>query len=248
MSWFDEEEKPPGPLYDVRLLWLAIGLVAVLAIGANFELWQQSRGLDAADDRIRSASRLLPHRARGAPSSASAADDPPAPITGCLQRWLQQGRPLLAAEDTMQQWRLHIEAMNRFVAGEITLEQASAFWNETRIGAIRRVERFQVDYARYREAAASCVRPDDQQLKSTPAAGRLERCADATRVSDRVLEVAEPAVETWEHHIHDMELLRSGEISPAQAARRWNSSWRAGNSQLDDYEDAAQRARSMRCP
>jgi hypothetical protein len=164
--------------------------VAALAIIANVELWQRSREPVTADDQIRPAAQGAISPSNPAPSSPPQAEDTPPAITGCLQRWQQQGRPLLAADDTMKQWRLRIVAMNRLIAGEITLEQAADFWNQTRIGAMRRVERFQVEYAGYRDDAASCEGPDAEPEGSSSASDRHRRCAQAIRASDRVLEVA----------------------------------------------------------
>lgn len=158
-------------------------------------------------------------------------------VATCGRRWQQQDRPRDAARTSLSQWRLHIVAMNQLMDGEITLAQASAFWDRTRRGAIRKVERFQHEYARYRRVAAPCVAPGRSE-----AAEGLERCVRSLAAGDRELAVAAGAITAWHHHVQDMEMLRSGRITPAQATRRWLAAWRAGNRQLNAYEHAARAA------
>jgi DNA-binding transcriptional LysR family regulator len=69
----------------------------------------------------------------------------------------------------------------------------------------------------------------------------------ATDAGDRALAIAGRAIATWEHHVHDMMMLESGQLTPTQAGRRWLAKWRAGNRQLERYEDVAAQARQQRC-
>jgi hypothetical protein len=168
-------------------------------------------------------------------------------IDACQTRWQEQGRPLDAADDSLSQWRVHVVAMNKLVAGQITLSQATAFWNQTRLGAIHKVHRFDQSLALFKRSGTPCGRPVGKLVATLAAIDTLDRCVRATAAGDRVLDVAESAIMTWEHHIHDMEMLRSGQLSPTQATRMWVSNWHKGNRQIDRYADAEQRARSIHC-
>jgi hypothetical protein len=174
--------------------------------------------------------------------------DGQAAVEACEERWQAQGRPLHAAQQSMDQWRLHIDAMNQLVAGKITLAQASAFWEQTRVGALGNVKQFRDEDSLYDVAALPCARAGEAaQTGDAQIDSRLASCVDAVRSSDRVLRVARVAVGTWEHHVHDMERLRDGLITPAQATEMWLASWRVGNRELARYDKAQAQALQSHC-
>lgn len=265
MAYGNDGDRPWwAPLMDVRALWAAIAVIGVLSLMANVGAWFE-------DDEGASGDRTQPLNASPSPTGytdggagesaapgtgqqptagqadGSSASNRQATLDGCEGRWTAQGRPLLAAQASMEQWRLHITAMNRLVAGEITIAQAADFWQQTRVGAINRVQRFHTDYARYTRDAPACPSSGLTAADSSPTSGSLERCVAAARAGDRILTLADTAVTTWEHHVHDMEMLRKGEITPAQAADKWRTSWRAGNRQLKKFQDALHRGGTLRC-
>ena len=264
MSYSDDEKKPWWwPLTDVRALWVAIGVVAILALTANAAFWLTDGDGDTTQVGGTPVSQKAtdgnqePNAGTGTHShetpmpaddalDASGGGTSVTSIASCETRWQAQGRPLLAAQKSLQQWRLHVGAMNRLVAGQISLAQATAFWNQTRLGAIRNVERFKESYGYYEAGAEQCMEPG--QSTSSDDDVTLRKCVRAARVGDRVLGIAELAITTWEHHVHDMEMLRTGQITPAQATAMWQASWRAGNRQLTRYEHAVGRALRMQCP
>jgi hypothetical protein len=53
-----------------------------------------------------------------------------------------------------------------------------------------------------------------------------------------ILAQARTGISMWEHHIHMMEMFRSGEITPSQAAAAWLKIWKAGDRQLKSYRAA----------
>ena len=57
----------------------------------------------------------------------------------------------------MRQWEVHIGAMNQLIDGEITLQQATRFWNETRRAAAGRPRECTAAAHRdYKQRAARC--------------------------------------------------------------------------------------------
>jgi hypothetical protein len=58
------------------------------------------------------------------------------------------------------------------------------------------------------------------------------------------LNTARAAIETWNHHVGDMERLRAGTLSPAKATQMWSSMWRRGYAEIQDYRAAARAARA----
>lgn len=265
MGYGNDGDQPWwAPLTDVRALWAAIAVIGVLSLMANVDAWfgdDEGASGDRPQALNASPTPTAPTGGRAGESAAPGTGQQPTPghtddrsasnaqasLDRCEARWTAQGRPLLAAQASMEQWRLHITAMNRLVAGEITIAQAAGFWRQTRVGAINRVERFHTDYARYGREAPAC--PSDGLASADPpsTSGSLERCVAASRAGDRILTLADTAVTTWEHHVHDMEMLRTGEITPAQAADKWRTSWRAGNRQLHKFQDALHRGGTLRC-
>ena len=162
-------------------------------------------------------------------------------IAACRTEWAAQTVPLRSARRALAQWRVHVEAMNRLVAGEITLELASAFWARTRVGAARRVERFEAAAGALAATSALCRRAATDT--GTAAEERtLGSCVVGNRARSQVLAAAETSVGTWRHHIHDMELFRTGRLSAEQATQMWEESWRSGLAELEAYDAAARRA------
>jgi hypothetical protein len=231
----------PDQFDDARALWLAIAFVLVLAVAANVGVW-----LTAGDDE-----GPVPPAQVATVRHNQVADRPgvtgPAPVAQCRRLWDAQGRPLQSAEESLGQWRLHITAMNRLVAGRITLDQATAYWNRTRVGAKARIDRFRDSYGRYQAMSADC-RPAPGGTADARSPAAVRRCAKAVRASDRALERADTAIGTWEHHVHDMEMLRAGKLSPDEATRMWLANWRKGQQQVRQYGIAARQALRLQCP
>lgn len=160
----------------------------------------------------------------------------PGPLERCRRQYDAQDAVLATARRSIRQWQVHVEAMNRLVAGTITLAQASRFWARTRVGSQRRVAAFtdaEKDYARH---AYDCPAPQAGQ------AAPLRGCAGAVALRDDVDLLARRAIDTWSMHIADMERLRRGQITPQQATRMWIRNWHRGQRQIDAYQAALRRA------
>jgi len=159
-------------------------------------------------------------------------------VQDCRFQWTAQVTPLRVAETSVSQWQLHVDAMNQLVAGEITLNQAVAFWNQTRVDAVEKIDAFGVAWSSYRKGDYACRQGQD------PA---LDRCQRSVHERETVLQLAFDAVDTWHHHVMDMRSLMSGEITPEDALARWKHFWRQGIGELNRYHDALRQTGTQKC-
>ncbi|WP_344148326.1 hypothetical protein [Nocardioides koreensis] len=153
-----------------------------------------------------------------------------------------QARPLRTAAASLDQWQTHVAAMNQLVAGEITLEEARAFWNRTRLGAQQRLSRYESATKSFHRTSTTC---SSRQVPE-PSAG-LESCVRVVKDRNRELAAADVALGTWRSHVADMEMFRKGLMTPEQATSMWLRNWRRGVAELKEYRAAARQARGQRC-
>ena len=140
--------------------------------------------------------------------------------------------PLRSAAPAMDQWEVHVGAMNKLVVGAISLQQANAFWNQTRVGAQRKMDRFYDATRQLWRQGVDCPSPD----RLGHASGALRSCAQRVTADLQALGAARTAMGTWNKHVKDMEMLRMGHLSPAAATQMWLASWRTGLEQLRTYQ------------
>jgi hypothetical protein len=167
----------------------------------------------------------------------------------CRLANLRQQAPLSAADVSLAQFDKHIDAMNLLVAGKISLSVATTFWDETRVKAVENAAAFRRADKELAASGAGCSAPDPAVANAAPYGQvvTLKSCASAIAARDTALARARSAVTTWEHHVHDMEMLRMGHLTPAQATAAWRKNWKIGEKQLVAYEQAAATARKIRC-
>jgi hypothetical protein len=155
-----------------------------------------------------------------------------------------------AAAVSLAQWQKHIDAMNLLVAGKISWAVATTFWDQTRVAAIENVAAFRAaDKAAAASEGTTCKRLTPELVAGAVAgqADAIAACAESVTAKGSVIKQARTAVSTWEHHVHDMEALRRGDITPKQATAAWLKSWKTGAAQLNAYDAAQQRAAASRC-
>jgi hypothetical protein len=231
------------PAAHSRLALVAIGgvLLGMLLMGG---LWfVVGSGADHSTARGEPTNAEANRTPQVAGTEATASSSPDA-LTRCRTVELAQQAPMRAARPALDQWQVHVGAMNKLVAGTITLDQANAFWNQTRVGAARHVDAFlRAVHAYHRRGSGSCVRPE--QVPDT--ATTLYTCAAAVAVRDDALEAAKRAARTWKRHVGQMEMLRMGHLSPARATQMWLASWRAGQRQLTTYDHTLRATRGHHC-
>jgi hypothetical protein len=139
----------------------------------------------------------------------------------------------------MDQWEIHVGAMNQLVVGAITLQQASAFWNQTRLAAKRKIGRFEDAVGTVRRSGLNCPVVD----RLGHASKALRSCALRVDADEQAVETAQTAIRTWATHVEDMDMLRMGHLSPADATQAWLASWEQGLQEIQAYQGAARAAR-----
>jgi hypothetical protein len=218
------------------LAWVLAGVVAgALAVGLIWAIQARGGSDDGSAGQAAKSSNL---------SNLSTDDPEPTgdPDTSRLERCREvfdaQDGALEAGAASMDQWEVHIGAMNKLVVGAISLQQARAFWSQTRIGAMNRLERFAVARTHYDQRTARCPAPPQSERVGTD----MRLCAEAVAARNRVLHRAAVALDTWRMHVHHMEMLRDGEMSPAEASRLWLQSWRQGDREVKAYRAAGKEA------
>ncbi|GAA1434370.1 hypothetical protein GCM10009641_27490 [Mycobacterium cookii] len=198
------------------------------------------------EDDARDAADDAPRAARASVAST------PTPLAGteqgrrsrlarCVRAQEGLQETLATARPALDQWQVHVGAMNKLVVGEITLRQATEFWERTRVGAQRRVGEFDESLAVLRTEGVDCPGP----ALLARGARALPACAREVQAAVRALQAARVSVATWEEHIRHMDMLRLGQMTPQQATEMWLASWRRGVKDLDDYEAASGTAREL---
>jgi hypothetical protein len=244
-------EDPPR-WTDARWVWAAIAAVCAIALLGNLAVWLLLRDSDPASSPASAETQQGQGPPGGAggqgfsPQASGLDPDASSSVTRCQARWQQQRQPLQAAQSSLRQWRVHVRAMNQLVAGDISVSQATTFWNQTRIGAMHNIMQFEQDRNRYETNAPECGSGDldTAEVQATP---RGRDCIRAAVAGDRVMSAAGAAITTWKHHVHDMEMLRDGQMTADQAAQMWQMSWRAGQRELIDYSRASMQTLYLRC-
>lgn len=194
-------------------------------------------------------------RAREAPPSsipsellAVESEEPEAPdaVTSRLNRCGEvhdaQTSLLAAVDPALDQWEVHIGAMNQLVTGALTLQQATEFWDQTRVGAARNLDGYRLARTEFAGRTVRC--PPPTASESSP---DLRACAAAVAARNRALRLADVTLATWRVHVHHMEMLRQGEMTPEEATRLWLQSWRQGDREVRAYRSAAEAADQRAC-
>lgn len=251
-------ERQPIPRRHIAtaVLGVAVAVVAVSAIALGVGT---SAGGTPGDGREgvnppAPATRAASPTPRPAASSTAGTDTArrtaSAVVDACRLANLRQQADLGAAAVAMSSWDKHIEAMNLLVAGKISLAVATDFWASSRVGASKGISDFRrADRAYSLSSSGRCaplVGPA-AAAASAPAVAAVRQCSAALGLGDAALARSRPAVSTWAHHIHDMDALLAGRITPGQAVAMWQHSWRAGNAQLEAYRAAVAAMAGARC-
>jgi hypothetical protein len=161
----------------------------------------------------------------------------------CRDLLQSQARLLRTGERPLAQWEVHIGAMNQLVAGAISVEQARAFWDETRVGAQRNLARYESARQRLEPAERGC-RPRAGHVHHGQGVGK---CRAAVTARTRAVQALDTTLATWREHVRHMEMLRTGRMSAEHAGQLWLASWETGNQQVRDYHAALRASRHARC-
>jgi hypothetical protein len=233
------EEEPSGNrLLPAFLLGLLAGLVLLGLVWMT--IWVVSG--DSGDVEGTSDQARIGGAISESPSASASASPGPTRMERCVSAAAALREPLRAAEPAMDQWEVHVGAMNKLVVGAITLQQATAFWNQTRVGAHRQIAEFHHAMAALRRHGVDCPAPG----MLAPASRPLRTCARQVAADVQALRAARTSVTTWDKHVRQMEMLRMGMMSPAKASRMWLDMWQRGVDELQSYRAAERAVRSAR--
>ena len=134
--------------------------------------------------------------------------------------------------------------MNKLVVGAITLKQATQFWNQTRVGASAKLKSFAAAREPFQQRSARCPTPSSSETAISP---QRRACSRAVAARNQTLRLAVVSLGTWQEHVHHMEMLRRGEMTPQEATRLWLQTWQNGNDQVGAYRAAARAAKGKAC-
>ena len=230
----DEGSRSSGPAALVGTFLL--GAVTSLVLVLTWSAFTGDREPESSDGADLAQSGGLLDSAPGDPGAADATSRPaPTRLVRCASAANALDGPLGAAQPALDQWAVHIGAMNKLVVGELTLQQATAFWERTRVGALQRVEGFREAMGVLRRRGLDCPSPG----LLAPGARALPGCARQVEAEVRLLRAAGRSVDMWEHHVHQMDMLRLGQITPEEATQAWLTMWQQGARDLDAYRAAA---------
>lgn len=253
---FNDEQVPSTALRNLLLVLVCIG-----ALVLSFIVTRQIFGTAGSEGPPRVAPTSTPSGTATTAATATRAPASQAPTvaTGsgemsqaaetCRLGNLRQQAPLSAADVSLAQFDKHIDAMNLLVAGKISLSVATTFWDETRVKAMENAAAFRRADKELKASASGCPAPDPVVANAAPYGEvvAIKSCASAIKARGTALARARTAVTTWEHHVHDMEMLRMGHITPAQATAAWQKDWKTGERQLRAYDKAAAQAGKIPC-
>jgi hypothetical protein len=238
-------------LYGMFIGALVVALVWMFSVALRGPGDPSSTGGSVASEsgsqaKLATAGTAAP-TAMGSPSSTGGTADKnalrAAQLRDCDTVYRTQTPSLRAAATAMAQWQVHIGAMNQLVLGVISLQQATQFWNQTRVGAHAHLHAFRVAVAPLKQPSAVCPAPPH----SAAATGTLLRCEQAVAARSDVLRASQVALGTWRMHVMHMEMLREGTMTPQQAETLWLQSWHQGQQEVTRYRAAVKASRGPHC-
>ena len=220
-----------------RPLAEALGLVALVCAVLLALIWVTAS--DVTDDPVWPRDGRGQAGPRADPGSSVDRPRGPSRLHRCKSVAETSAGTVRAAGPALDQWEVHVGAMNKLVVGAITLQQAKSFWSQTRANAKEAIADFHAADRTPRPEGATCPVADFR-----PTAGPiLSSCLRQVETSRRALEAARTSVSTWQMHVRDMEALRSGKLSPTAATTMWLSMWRRGQAELRSFQAAERAAR-----
>ena len=227
-------ETHTGPVAPARLLALTFAVGTLLGL-LGVVLWVSVTDGDEQDVAPQASSRTA------ADTQPSSGPSPPRQqqvvdtrAARCADAATALEEPLAAARPALRQWDVHVDAMNQLVVGEITLQQATQFWNQTRLGAQRNVDRFRRAWTALERTGVDCPTP----ALLGPAPPAVRSCSRLVEAELDVARAARTSIDTWDTHVHHMDMLRMGTLSPEKATEMWLAMWRRGVRDLGAYRAA----------
>jgi hypothetical protein len=234
----DDERTIPAFLVGALAGMVALGLVWAMTVFLDGAETDSRRAATSAETSVAASPGATTGTTDPTPGQEAVAAPPSSPQNPCERADAALAEPLQAAVPAMDQWEIHIGAMNKLMVGAITAEQAGAFWSESKVGATRNLDRFDAANKGIDAARTDCPPPDEVSQAAPP---ELRTCARHVARERTALEAAGTAMQTWKSHIRHMKMLDMGHLAPDEASRLWLANWERGIEEIRTYR-AAQRA------
>jgi Mrp family chromosome partitioning ATPase len=231
---------PPGT--QGRHRWVGAIAAAVAVALLISAVWWLSDTDDSSEAGREPGPAQAARDSAASPGQAAVA----AALQECRSTRKAQAAPLHTAAASLDQWQAHVAAMNQLVAGKITLDQANRFWEQTRVRAAQKVHRFHHADDTYSAGRHACRRPDAVR-SATPDLVALTACRRNVAQRDDALRAARASINTWHHHVRDMNRLRAGDMTPARAVQLWNKYWKQGVDELRHYHQQLRQTDNPHC-
>ena len=155
-------------------------------------------------------------------------------MAGCQRLVAAQDAALRSAAITLDDWQVHIGAMNKFAVGAVTTKQLLGFWDRSSLAAFTRLQDFHDAAGRLPALPSACPPPTQGGQDAD-----LRACSEAATSRREALDSARTAADAWERQLRAMQQLRSGVQSASQATDAWLGTWQTSLRQLEDYRRSA---------
>jgi hypothetical protein len=245
-EWVEEPSQRLGPAALAGTFFLGVVTCLVLVL-----IWGAFTGGDAEGEATdegglaRESQQLdtMSSEAEDSGTGASSMDGHSGPtrLSRCASAARNLQDSLDAAQPALDQWAVHVGAMNKLVVGELTLQQATDFWESTRLGAQRNIAAYRDTVETLRRQGVDCPSP----ALLAPGARALPGCTRQVEAQVGVLRAATTSIDTWDEHVRHMDMMRLGTLTPEEATQMWLSMWQEGARDLDAYESAAGSAQKL---
>ncbi|MEQ7009144.1 hypothetical protein ABN028_23465 [Actinopolymorpha sp. B17G11] len=150
-----------------------------------------------------------------------------------------------AADDSVDDWAAHIQAMADLEAGRNTEAETKAIWTETRTAGPGRVTLFEQAAADYQDVRAVCADVDAVDMTAEQQ-GAIDGCRVLGEETDKALSAARNAVAEWKAHLAAMAHRRSGHLDPGAATTLWLAAYEKAPVNIDAFHDAEAAFRAAR--
>jgi hypothetical protein len=226
---------------------LAIAVSVLIVAGASGLGWlllaprfgegtlaAESDGASATPTTSKSAQR----KTTGGEVDAARVDKPdPVALEKCRSSARTGVDAVEAADDSVGDWAVHIQAMDDLESGKNTEAETKAIWTVTRERGPGRVTVFENAAAGYAEVRDVCADVDPAAM-----AADQREAVDACRVlgeeTDKALAAARNSVAEWKAHLKAMADRRAGQLDPGVAMHTWMAAYEKAPANIDAFHAA----------
>jgi hypothetical protein len=240
---------------------LAIGIAVLIVAGVSGLVWlllaprvgigmlaAENAGLTegATASNTPAASKAHSHKATSGDLDAASVDNPSDEAVEKCRSAARVGVDAVeAADDSVDDWAAHIQAMADLEAGRNTEAETKAIWTTTRSEGPGRVAVFERATGDYQDVRAVCADLDTSDLSADQQA-TVDGCRVLGEETDKALSAARNAVAEWKAHLTAMAERRSGHLDPDVAMTTWMAAYEKAPANIDAFHEAEAAFRAAR--